>query len=826
MTSSLRYCCKSLLASSLAGIFVAWPGTSLAQPRSVTENPLPGVAVPTAQAVQPAHDAQELFLDVTLNRVRTGKLARFEVRNEGLWTDAATLQDLGIHWSSRSRDDHEMVALSAIAGLQVDYNAQTQRIQLTAPLAMLNAPAARIDVPPTRAARANPEDQLRGLVVNYDLYGQHLSSGSSGGSTTLSAFSDMRLMGVASGNLNNTMISRTTLAHSSMDGSQQQSGTVRMDTFWQRNFQDSMLTLTVGDTATSGLNWTRSTRIGGIRLSRNFALQPYRVTTPLAMVQGDATLPSTVDLDLNGLRQSTQQVLPGQFTLGNIPTLNGLGEAQMVITDINGQQRTINMALYGASQLLQAGLSDWSVELGSVRRDYGLRSFSYGNCPVASASGRYGVNDRLTVEAHGEGNGDLQMLGAGAHWLLGSQLGVLSASAAASTYDGKTGQQGGIGYQWNSTSWSLNASTLRRDSAFRDVASMDGFVPTRSSDQLFVGTNTRWGNWGAGYVGQTSADGNRARYVNLSWYKQLTRNISLNVNAMRDLSGSANGSGTSVYASLSIPLDRQLSLSATARSSQGKSSAVLGATQSVPSDTGGWGWRAEAGVGNSRYAQAQVTHLGQLGQTMAGVLYQPGTHGGAANTSTYASASGGLLWTQGSLHPMRTVQDAFAMVSTDGIADVPVRLENRLVGKTDERGLLLLDRLNSYQLNRLSIDTLNLPPDMQISKVQLDAVPQSQNGVLARFPMRKVTTATLHLKDEQGRFLPAGGDAWLEADTAEQAVHLVIGFDGLVYLEDPPANARIRTLDANGKTCVFELAALQTSESAAEDASQICRAPH
>ena len=58
---------------------------------------------------------------------------------------------------------------------------------------------------------------------------------------------------------------------------------------------------------------------------------------------------------------------PGQFQIDSVPVISGAGQAQMVITDINGRSRVVDFALYSTSQLLQDGLTDWS-----GMRDQGL----------------------------------------------------------------------------------------------------------------------------------------------------------------------------------------------------------------------------------------------------------------------------------------------------------------------------------------------------------------------------------------------------------------------------------------------------------------------
>ena len=73
------------------------------------------------------------------------------------------------------------------------------------------------------------------------------------------------------------------------------------------------------------------------------------------------------------------------------------------------------------------------------------------------------------------------------------------------------------------------------------------------------------------------------------------------------------------------------------------------------------------------------------------------------------------------MFPMRRVYDAFALVSTDGIGEVPVMLENRRVGQTDARGFLLVTALNAWQDNDLSIDPLVLPADVHVARTRLAA---------------------------------------------------------------------------------------------------------
>lgn len=103
------------------------------------------------------------------------------------------------------------------------------------------------------------------------------------------------------------------------------------------------------------------------------------------------------------------------------------------MTDAVGRQVTTAVPFYISNTLLKPGLFDYSLSLGKIREDYGLKNFSYGKF-ASAADARYGVNDWFTVEGRTELSSDLQLLGAGSVLKL-ANLGVLSASFSQSKAD-------------------------------------------------------------------------------------------------------------------------------------------------------------------------------------------------------------------------------------------------------------------------------------------------------------------------------------------------------------------------------------------------------
>lgn len=809
MTAKNNACRWSRLSSSLPVLITLLARASASEAAGL-EMPMARLALTSdGPGVVDASHGQELYLEVVLNRAPTGRLSRFVERDGGFFASAATLRELGLKWPG-SATASGLLALDALPGLQAGYDVAAQRMWLDAPLEMLDRAPVRLGIAAPDVARPDPAMRAPGLVMNYDVRAQHADDGG-----TLAGWNELRLFGVGPGIFGNTLNTRLASGDAGARGRHRN---VRLDTYWQLDMPERMLTLNVGDGITGAVPWSRPTRIGGIRLSRNFSLQPYRITAPLASFAGEAALPSTVDLFIDGIRQSSQPVAPGQFQIDSAPRLNGTGQAQLVITDINGYRRVLDFTLYGTSRLLEPGLSDWSLDLGMVRRDYGLESFAYADDPMLSASLRRGLNDRFTVETHAEATRGLEMAGVGGVWVPGARSGAFNAAVAGSRSDDEgNGRQHSLGYEWNARGFNFSAGTLRRSAGFRDVASLEGSPLPLRTDQAFVGLSTPLGQWNTGYVRQRHQD-TASRYLTLGWSHQIGDGHYLNLHLNRDLE---QRRGYGAFLSWSMPLDRHTSVSAGLDRGHDARNVVLEANRTIPGDLGGWGWRAQTMLGDNRNGQAQIAHLGRYGQWTAGAGHWRRDDG--ATTTAWAGAHGGLLWMAGRLQAMRHVDDAFAMVSTQGVPGVPIRLENRLIGHTDEDGLLLINRLNAWQRNKLSIDPLSLPLDMRIDHTELYAVPAGRSGLLAGFPMRRILSVQASVRDAAGRLAPAGSPVWrADADPETEPPLTVIGHDGLLYLQDPPARARLR-VRVEGRFCEIILPELPRSEGFADLDDMVCR---
>ncbi len=719
-----------------------------------------------------------LYLDLLVNQMPRAELVAVEQRAGRLYLQSEVLRSAGV---ALPGDPQGEVALDAVPGLHTDYDSQNQRLLLQVPPAWLpDQQVGERGLYPASEARSS-----FGALFNYDLY---LNDTDDGG-TDLAAWNELRLFDSWG------TLSTTGRWRQSFDGAQRansRQGYLRYDTTWRFTDEQRLLTVDAGDLVTGALPWSSSVRVGGLQVSRDFGARPDLVTYPLPAFAGEAAVPTSLDLFINGYKSSTTELQPGPYTLTNVPFINGAGEAVVVTTDALGRQVSTTLPFYVTSSLLQKGLSDFSLAAGSLRRDYGVKDFGYGG-GVASASLRHGLSDTFTLETHAEAADSLVLGGVGGNMRLGT-FGVLNAALAQSQFEGEKGHQVAVGYQYNSQRLGFNYQRLQRHGDYADLTRVDTpyMLLSQSSEQATLSVNLdRFGSVGAGYFDVRAGDGTRTRLINLSWSKPLWGNSSLYLSANREVTDSQ----WAVQAQLVIPFDFGSTLAVSMeRSKQGQRTQRVNYSRAVPVG-GGVGYNlGYAGGDRDAYRQADVTWRLQSVQLQAGV------YGSSGEMTRWADASGSLVWMDAGVFAANRIDDAFVVVSTNGYADVPVRYENQDIGRTDRNGHLLVPYSSGYYRGKYEIDPMGLPPDVLAPEVEQRVAVRRGSGYLLEFPLRQVLAASIELVDGNQQPLKLGS----KVSHQESGSQAVVGWDGLVYLENLSPHNRLQVTVQGGGPCQVE----------------------
>ncbi len=708
--------------------------------------------LPPAPAAGSPSAGITLYLELVVNEQSSGDVVPVQVRDGHYYVAAEILRPLHVQLAAGVDG---LVAVDQIAGVTVKYDSIAQKLQLMLPAEWL--PAQQLGSASVLAT-GKPIGGF-GFLLNYDLYASNI--GLDGAAASL--WTEQRVFG-SLGLLSNTGVYRQVFATGHSDY-------VRYDTRWSYSDTETVRTYTAGDLITGSLPWGNAVRIGGFQIARNFGVRPDLIPYPLPRFSGSAAVPSAVDLFINGYKAGSEAVQPGPFTLNTMPFINGAGEASVVTTDALGRRVLTTVPFYVANTLLKVGTTDYSLAGGLLRRNYGTQNFSYGR-PSATGSYRRGITDTLTLEARGEAARGVALAGAGAVANVGG-LGVVSGSVSESRSDASNGRQWTVGYQYNGQRFGVGVQHTRRSVGYRDLGNIESETVRnnpRSTQATASGSLGEAGSVSAGYFDVLAYDGQRTRLATATYTKPLGTHSFLSLN----LSKAIGKPDYNVLLQWTLLFDERGSVTTSVTRNREATTQQVQYSRSPP-PAGGLGWNLAYGnnPGPNDFKQASATWRGDTTQLQGGVFSQGNT------TSNWAGAAGSVVVMDGGVFAANRINDAFALVSTAGVGDVPVRFENQIIGRTNANGHLLVPGVNAYYPARFEIDTLELPDYMQAPQGEQRVLLRSGSGALLRFPIEKVQAASLTLVDESGQPLPVG----LLAQHLQSGRSGVVGWDGQLYLE-------------------------------------------
>lgn len=659
--------------------------------------------------------------------------------------------------SWRRLDGHRYAPLAALAGVRIRIDEAQAGLALEVPPEAFVGSRLQFG----RQAAAAPVRSGFGGFLNYDVLGQYTDNAGA-------AVSGLMEGGV----FMPAGVFTTSALFEESDA--RRSAPVRLDSTFTRDLPGRLASLRIGDAISDAGGFGRSVRFGGIQYATDFALQPNLITFPLPSLSGAASLPSTVDVYVNGTRVGQRRVQPGPFAIPYIPVITGSGEVQLVVTDALGRQQVITQSFYASAQLLKPGLDAFSLEAGAERLDYGADSAHYGP-GFAAATVRHGFSDVFTGAVHAEALASQQTLGFSGAWQLPWNA-VLTASAATSQHHRRFGALAALGVQHQGQRFNFGFNSTYTSADYTELGA-DGALPLpRWQTVANVGTTVAGiGSLGAAFIDRDDRVFGRTSLVSASYSRNLFHLGFISVTGTKAVDGSG---GDSVFVNFTVPLGTRTSASLgvqTQSPGQGQARQILATAtvaQSPPAGPG-WGYRASAAVGENGYGEAQA----DLNTTFGAYRFQINRFAGV--TGYRAEASGSLATLGGRWFAARQIPEAFALVEVPGFPNVRVYEDNQFVGRTDADGDLLLSGLRAYQRNPISLDAEDLPLSASVDRLSLDAVPYRHAGVVVRFPVRHRRSATLRLVDGDGRPLPPNAEVRVNGRTVT-----VVGLNGEVFLED------------------------------------------
>ncbi|HEX4153248.1 MAG TPA: fimbria/pilus outer membrane usher protein [Steroidobacteraceae bacterium] len=626
------------------------------------------------------------------------------------------------------QDGNEFQSLASFPGLKWQIDEATQSVTITAPARLFER--TQLGFPGLRAAR--PDPAAPGGFLNYDLLATH---GPAGSPSSLGAT-------LEAGMFNRWGEGTSTFARiNPSDGSR----FIRLDTAWTQDRPDTLSSLLLGDSISQAGSWGGAVRFAGVQWHTDFTTQPGFVTTPLAGLKGEATLPSTVDLYVNNALRLQSSVPPGPFSIPNIPLVSGLGDVQLVVRDVLGREQLISVPYYSSPSLLREGLSSYSYEMGATRNNYGLTSNDYGPGLMAGTH-RYGFNDSFTGETHVELQYDQQNAGIGGVWLQRG-VGVLNAGVSASHSSGGDGGLMQVGFERQAPGFSVSGTARFETAQYRQL----GILPTQLAPvrELQLNLSTP-------IVHRTA--------LNLSYIQQDYRDdrppehlLSMNTNhsfggvfwslyGFKPLRGPGS---TTVGLSLNIPFGPRSNFTATTTHDDSGTHEQLEVQQNLPLGRG-YGYRIIAAPDSTNPIGASGSYQNDVGTyTVSASKFEDGV-------AESAEDQGGIAFLGGHAYLSRRLDDSFAVVQVGDYPDVRVYADNQEAGRTDSNGTVLIPRLRPYEENPVSIEQADLPLDADIPTIEQLAVPYRRSGLKLDFAVKQSYGALVVLQLDNGSPVPSG----------------------------------------------------------------------
>lgn len=724
------------------------------------------------QRSQPAGEFPPAILAIQLNRQKVSSgLLVLRSPTGGVLVPESFLTQHRINLDGlegRNIDGTRYHDVTALDGLLHWVDEDRQELWLEADTGLFDITSVNLD----RSRFSPPTRSTPGVFLDYDVAGTSISSEdiAGGAQVELGAFGKWGLLS-------------TELAASDALG-----GLSRLRTSWSQDFPRKMWTLEVGDAQSRSGLWFNGIRMGGVQWRSNFSTQPGFLPYTLPQFTGEVATPSEFELYVGEVLRAREPLPAGPFELQNLPSISGLGNYRIVLRDLLGRETTLLREFYVTPTLLRHGLREFSHSLGALRGGLRRPENRYDDLAYVGSE-RIGLTDKLTFEAHAEVLDDRLMGGVGGSLRLG-RIGVGQVTVAQSQFRGVSGSLVGFGLDHQHRRFALGWIEQSTNGTFARLGLAQGEYAPRRNRQVRL--SLPFSNHGSVSVAYTRRDKQDQDFRSLSANVgfRLARRTVLSFTGLHSTLGGVRSNLVTLNLTKSMGPLASAHAAAT-RDGGGRSRLRTGYQKSSPGGTGNSLSIAGEGGADSRFTSRFER------KTRAGSL---AVHGSAAGNATAVRLNlrGSLVSMGGKLSLSRPTRQSFGLVSTQGIPRVRVYHQNRLVGRTDERGLLLVPSILPYQENSIRIEESDLPLWARFDSLESVVSPYARSGVRIDFPIDTSRSALVSLVDESGDYLPAGTQVRIVGTDR----YFPVAYRGEVYLTDLGDRTAFEALTAD-RTCAF-----------------------
>jgi outer membrane usher protein len=752
-------------------------------------------AILVASAAAGAQD-QRALLSVSVNNVEKGEVLVF-LRDHDVLIGVESLAGVGITGFAGTRESIGDTAFVSLASLAPDVTYQFDERALS--LHLTAVPHLLETVVRDLAAGRPPDIEFRRDTSAYANYSVNLR-----GRSDYDLFSDVGIS------------TRGAFVNTTLSYGARQSVTRGLSsaTFDQRT---KMRRFVAGDAFASGGLLGGGVLLGGFTVVREFATDPYFVRFPAFNLTGAVATPSTIEVYVNDRLVGTEQVVPGQFALNQLPITNGRNDARIVIRDAFGGVRDMSTSYYLTTSVLARGLNEYQYSLGYERRNFGVENWSYG--PLAFVGRhRVGLTDNITLGGRLEAREDLASGGPGVN--IRTPFGEFEAAAALSRTGALRGRAISGAYTYAGQAFSVGAAARAMSQHY--VTTSLGVAQEKPELETSGFVSIRLGP----RVSMTLQRLDASMYFSPALVRTaLITSGRINGRLDAFVTGSvergtlldAPGTRREIFAGMSVRIGAN-TLASVSTERVGNADQIVTELQQPLPVGAGWGFRLYETSGDRDFSSGAFRYQGPYGRYE---LRRDSTDGG---TQTTLNASGGLVAMSGGLYASRPIQDGFALVRVPDVPGVRAYASNQEVGRTNGDGNLLVPNLLSYYGNVLNISDQDVPLEHKVGTVRKIVAPPYRGGALVVFPVERVQGATGVLQLDIGGETIAPAYGQLSVQTGAATIDSPIGERGEFYLENLPPGPHEAVLRYRDLSCRFTLTMPVSNAPAVDLGTVRCRA--
>lgn len=196
---------------------------------------------------------------------------------------------------------------------------------------------------------------------------------------------------------------------------------------------DSPLRIIAGDLLVVPRLFQNAPDAAGLAIVRSYQLlQPMRIVRPSGGQSFQLTVPSAVDILVNGRSARRVRLEPGNYNVRDFPFAQGGNDIRVLVDQGAGPREVLHYSVFYDSAQLQKGLDEFAFYAG-VKSDLQPEGPVYSDDWLVSGFYRRGLTETLTGGAHFQADTRTAMGGFEGLW--SSQIGLFGADVAVSRAD-------------------------------------------------------------------------------------------------------------------------------------------------------------------------------------------------------------------------------------------------------------------------------------------------------------------------------------------------------------------------------------------------------